>query len=134
MLTSAANTRDVPDILSATRDPRIPKPVGHKILVMVPTAEEKTRGGILLPDKERDLSQTASPVVYVVALGATAYQDHRRFPAGPLCEPGQWVIVQSFSGSRMKIKGDDGIEYEFRLINDDTVQATVEDPSEIRKA
>jgi co-chaperonin GroES (HSP10) len=134
MLTSAANTRDVPDIDSVTRDPRIPKPVGHKLLVMVPTAEEKTRGGILLPDKERDLSQTASPVVYVVALGPDAYDDHRRFPSGPRCAAGQWVIVQSFSGSRMKIKGDDGIEYEFRLINDDAVQATVEDPSEIRKA
>jgi co-chaperonin GroES (HSP10) len=134
MLTSAANTRDVPDLLSVTQDPHIPKPVGHKLLVMVPTAEEKTNGGIYLPDKERDLSQTASPVVYVVAIGPSAYQDHRRFPTGPLCEPGQWVIVQSFSGSRMKIKGDDGKIYEFRLINDDAVQATVEDPSEIRKA
>jgi co-chaperonin GroES (HSP10) len=134
MLTSAANTRDVPDLLSVTQDPRIPKPVGHKLLVMVPTAEEKTNGGIYLPDKERDLSQSASPVVYVVAMGPAAYQDHRRFPNGPSCEPGQWVLVQSFSGSRMKIKGDDGKIYEFRLINDDAVQATVEDPSEIRKA
>lgn len=134
MLTSAANTRDVPDILSVTQDPRVPRPAGHKILVVVPTAEEKTKGGIILPDNERDLSQTASPIAYVVAVGPAAYQDHRRFPVGPLCQPGDWVIVQSFSGSRMKITGDDGVVYEFRLINDDTVQATVEDPSGIRKA
>lgn len=133
MLTSAANT-DVPNIDSVTQDPRIPRPAGHKILVMIPTAEEKTKGGILLPDKERDLSQSASPVAYVVALGPSAYTPHTRFPAGPWCQPGDWVILQSYSGSRIRIKADDGIEYEFRLINDDVVQATVEDPTEIRKA
>ncbi len=133
MLTSAANT-NVPDINSVTNDPRIPKPAGHKILVMIPTAKEQTSGGIFLPEKERDLSQSASPLAYVVAVGPSAYTPHTRFPDGPWCRPGDWVILQSYSGSRIKIKADDGHEYEFRIINDDVVQATVEDPSEIRKA
>ena len=133
MLTSSANT-DVPDIDSVTNDPRIPKPAGYKILVMVPTAKSVTKGGVHLPEKELDLAQGASPLAYVVALGPAAYMDHRKFPAGPLCRAGDWVLIQSYSGSRIKIKADDGHEYEFRIINDDVVQATVEDPSEIRKA
>lgn len=134
MLTSAAAVGKVPDIQSVTMDPRIPVPSGYKLLVYVPQAEEKTKGGLYLPDKERELSSQSTPLVYVVALGKDAYSDHRRFPSGPLCEPGQWVLVRPYSGGRIKIKGDDGEIYEFRLINDDSVEATVEDPREIRRA
>lgn len=134
MLTSAVALDKVPDIQSVTTDPRIPKPAGYKLLVFVPKAEEKTANGVWLPEKERDLSSQSTNIVYVVAMGAAAYTDHRRFPAGPLCQPGEWVITRPYSGARIKIKGDDGEDYEFRLINDDSVEATVEDPREIRRA
>lgn len=134
MLTSAVAVDKVPDIQSVAEDPRIPKPVGYKLLVYVPQAEEKTKGGLYLPDKERDLSSQSTPIVFVVDMGDDAYTDHRRFPSGPLCTKGQWVITRPYSGARIKIKGDDGEYYEFRLINDDSVEATVEDPREIRRA
>lgn len=134
MLTSAAVVDNVPSIQEVEHNPLIPKPVGYKLLVFVPKAEEKTKGGVLLPEKERDLSSQSTPLVYVVALGQDAYTDHRRFPNGPLCQAGQWVLVRPYSGGRIKIRGSDGEDYEFRLINDDSVEATVEDPREIRRA
>lgn len=134
MLTSAADIENLPDLNSVTKDPRIPKPCGYKILVMVPKAQEKTKGGLYLPDNEQTLSQQSTPIVYIVALGPEAYQDHRKFPSGPSCKPGDWAICRPYSGSKFNITADDGVKYEFRLINDDSVEATVEDPREIRRA
>jgi len=132
MLTSAADAGAKPDRDELLRDPRVPKPTGHKLLVWVPPAKEKTTGGIILPDKERDLSQVTTPLAYVIAVGPDAYADHRRFPTGPFCQAGDWIIMPSMSGGRLKLQYGDA-DHEFRLINDDTVLAVVDDPTGLRR-
>lgn len=107
----------------------LPRPMGYKILVAVPGVEEKTAGGIFRPDVNKAPEDTASIVGLVVSMGADAYLDDRKFPTGRWCNEGDWILMRSYSGSRFKI-GD----LEYRLINDDTVEAIIRDPSSIRRA
>ena len=102
---------------------KLPEPKGYKLLIAIPKLEEKTQGGVIIPDKLKGLEQTASIVGLVIALGDAAYKDAEKFPDGPYCKEGDFVIFRSYSGTRFKIKGE-----EFRLINDDTVEAVVDDP------
>lgn len=102
---------------------KLPKPKGYKILIALPKVNEKTSGGVLLPDERRDAEGTASIIGFVVEMGADAYADTKKFPNGPWCAAGDFVMFRSYSGSRFKVLGE-----EFRLINDDTVEAVVDDP------
>jgi co-chaperonin GroES (HSP10) len=76
-----------------------------------------------MPDALRDAEGIASIIGFVVSMGPDAYQDKEKFPHGPYCEKGDFVIFRSYSGTRFKIHTQ-----EFRLINDDTVEAVVDDP------
>ena len=107
----------------------IPDPKGYKLLVAIPTIEEKTAGGVIRPDSLRKLEEVASIFGYVVAMGDDAYQDKQKFPNGPWCKVGDWVIFRSYSGTRLKVD-----DQEFRLINDDTVEAVVDSPAKIERA
>lgn len=107
----------------------IPDPAGFKILVAIPTIAEKTDGGIIRPDSLRQLESVASIFGYVVALGPLAYKDETKFPTGPWCKAGDWVIFRSYSGTRIRIEDQD-----FRLLNDDMVEAVVDSPEKIERA
>ncbi len=107
----------------------IPAPSGFHVLVAIPAIEEKTAGGIIRPDVLRDLEKTASIFAVVISLGPDAYNDENKFPSGPWCKRGDWVIVRSYSGTRFKIEGQ-----EFRIINDDTIEAVVVDPRKLERA
>ena len=102
---------------------KLPHPQGYKILIGVPEVNEKTEGGVFMPDGLKQAEETASIVGFVIRLGPDAYNDESKFPNGPWCREGDFVIFRSYSGTRFKIHGK-----EFRLINDDTVEAVVEDP------
>lgn len=115
--------------LSVKNKEQLPKPKGYKLLIAVPSIEEKSKGGILLPDTLKDAEKTASIFGNVIAMGDDAYGDQDKFPNGPYCEVGDWVIFRSYSGTRFRIDGS-----EFRLINDDTVEAVVDDPRIIQRA
>ena len=108
---------------------KLPEPKGYKLLIAIPKLEEKTQGGVIIPDKLKGLEQTASIVGLVIALGEAAYKDAEKFPDGPYCKEGDFVIFRSYSGTRFKLRGE-----EFRLINDDTVEAVVDDPREYTRA
>jgi|TARA_R100001480_G_C4704354_1_gene177937 co-chaperonin GroES (HSP10) len=108
---------------------KLPEPKGYKLLIAIPKLEEKTQGGVIIPDKLKGLEQTASIVGLVIALGDAAYKDAEKFPDGPYCKEGDFVIFRSYSGTRFKLRGE-----EFRLINDDTVEAVVDDPREYTRA
>lgn len=108
---------------------RLPEPKGFKLLIAMPDLEEKTKGGIIIPDQLKDREHTASIIGYVLAMGPDAYGDAEKFPTGPYCQKGDWVIFRSYSGTRFKVA-----EQEFRLINDDTVEAVVDDPREYVRA
>lgn len=102
---------------------KLPKPQGYKILIGVPEVSDKTEGGVFMPDGLKSAEETASIIGFVMSLGPDAYADKDKFPNGAFCKEGDFVIFRSYSGTRFKIHGK-----EFRLINDDTVEAVVDDP------
>ena len=102
---------------------KLPQPQGYKILIGVPESSGKTEGGVLMPDGLKTAEETASIICFVMKLGPDAYNDESKFPNGAYCAEGDFVIFRSYSGTRFKIHGK-----EFRLINDDTVEAVVDDP------
>ena len=100
----------------------LPYPRGWRLLCALVDATEKYDSGILKADKTMQTEELTSPVLFVVDMGPTAY-DPEKFPEGPWCQKGDFVITRPYSGTRIKIHGK-----EFRLINDDQVEAVVEDP------
>lgn len=106
---------------------QLPVPKGYKILIMLPEIEDTTAGGIIKAAQTKQIEEVGSIVGFVLELGPDAYADKERF-SEPYCKKGDWIIMRSYSGTRFTIHGK-----EFRLINDDTVEATVDDPRGIVK-
>lgn len=102
---------------------KLPQPSGYRILIALPDVSEKTEGGVYMPDSLKSAEEVASILGFVLKVGPQAYQDSERFPDGPWCKEGDFVIFRAYSGTRFKI-----MDKEFRLINDDTVEAVVDDP------
>ena len=107
---------------------QLPEPKGYKLLIALPEPDEMTEGGILKARETMLTEEIGSVCGFVLKMGADAYGDKTRFPSGPWCEEGDWVLMRSYSGTRFKVHGK-----EFRLINDDSVEAVVEDPRGIVK-
>lgn len=109
-------------------DAVLPQPVGYKILIAIPKKDEKI-GSIHIPESLRKAEETASIYGMVVSIGPDAYLDGSKFPSGAWCKEGDWVVFRSYSGTRMVVEG-----VEYRLINDDTVEAVVDDPRKLERA
>lgn len=108
---------------------KLPEPQGWKLLIALPKVSSKTAGGIYKPENVLQYEETGSIIGLVIAKGDLAYADHKKFPNGSWCNEGDYIIMRSYSGTRMRIAGQ-----EFRLINDDTVEAVVSDPRGVMKA
>lgn len=108
---------------------QLPEPSGYHILVAMPEAEEKYESGIFKADETRRFEEVLATVFFVVKLGPDCYKDEKRYPHGPWCKEGDFILARPNSGTRLKIHGR-----EFRLINDDTVEAVVQDPRGISRA
>jgi len=108
---------------------QLPEPKGYKLLIALPEIDEITDGGIIRSEDSRHEESIATVVGWVMSMGPDSYANYARFPGGPYCQVGDWVIFRAFSGTRIKIHGK-----EFRLINDDTVEAVVEDPRGVERA
>ena len=108
---------------------QLPEPKGYKLLIALPEVDEATEGGIIKSAQAQHEESIATIVGWVMAMGPDAYATYSRFPNGPYCQVGDWVVFRAFSGTRIKIRGK-----EFRLINDDTVEAVVEDPRGVERA
>ena len=107
---------------------QIPEPVTYHLLCMLPEAKEEYEGGLLKASQTMQYEELLSPVLFVAKLGPDAFKDEKRFPSGPSCKVGDFVLVRPNSGTRMKIHGT-----EWRLINDDSIEAVVEDPRGIQR-
>ena len=114
---------------SAQRAKQLPDPKGYRILCAVPAIEDTYENGILKADSTVAVETHSTTVLFVVKLGPDAYKDDKKFPTGPWCKEGDFVLARPNSGTRLKIHGR-----EFRLINDDTVEAVVADPRGISRA
>lgn len=108
---------------------QVPDPVTYHLLCAVPDAEEKFESGLLKADTTMHHEEVLTPILFVMKMGPDAYKDATRFPNGPSCKVGDFVIVRPNSGTRLKIHGR-----EFRIVNDDSVEAVVEDPRGITRA
>jgi len=107
------------------KEVKTPKPTGWRILVLPFKQKEKTKGGVILSDTTVEKSQVASTCGLVLDMGPHCY-DKERYPEGPWCKKGDWIIFARYAGSRIKIDGG-----EIRLLNDDEVLATVDSPEDI---
>ena len=107
----------------------LPKPTGWRIIVLTYKAKEKTKGGIILSDKTVAESQIATNCGLVMEIGPDAYNDKDKFPNGPWCKKKDWVLFARYAGSRIYIDGG-----EIRVLNDDEILGTIEDPEDILHA
>jgi len=122
---------DLSSILNKNEEEKarqLPDPKTYHLLCMLPEAKEEYEGGLLKASQTMQYEELLSPVLFVAKMGPDAFKDEKRFPSGPSCEVGDFVIVRPNSGTRMKIHGT-----EWRIINDDSVEAVVEDPRGIQR-
>ena len=109
---------------------QLPKPAGYKILCAIPEQEKEYEGdiGIIKADETLRYDELLTTVLFVVDLGPDCYADKGKFPTGPWCQKGDFVLTRPNAGSRLLIHGR-----EFRIINDDSVEGVVEDPRGIKR-
>jgi co-chaperonin GroES (HSP10) len=123
---------DLSGVLNKTVEEKakqVPDPATFHLLCMLPKAEDEySETGILKSATAMHHEELLSSVLFVAKIGPDAFKDEKRFPSGPSCKVGDFVIVRPNTGTRMKIHGT-----EWRLINDDSVEAVVEDPRGIQR-
>ena len=107
---------------------QLPDPSGYRILCGIPNIEEQYESGIIKSDMTLQHEELLTTVLFVIKMGPDCYKDAARFPSGPWCEEGDFILVRPHAGTRLKIHGR-----EFRIINDDSVEGVVEDPRGISR-
>lgn len=107
---------------------QLPKPSGYHILCAIPEVDKMYDSGIAKAGETMHIEEVLTTVLFVVDLGPDCYKNKDKFPTGPWCKKGDFVLVRPNSGSRLVIHGR-----EFRMINDDTVEGTVDDPRGIKR-
>jgi len=117
-----------PDATAEEKATQLPNPSGYRILCAVPEVEKEFDSGLVKSEETVRMEETLTTVLFVVELGPDCYKDPTRFPSGPWCKKGDFVLVRPYSGSRLIIHGK-----EFRLINDDSVEGVVQDPRGIKR-
>ena len=108
---------------------KIPQPSGWRIVLFPLKLQGKTKGGVLLTDETVTESQVTTNICKVLKMGPECYKDKEKFPSGPWCKEGDWVLITRYAGSRIRIDGG-----ELRIINDDEILAVVDDPRDILPA
>lgn len=108
---------------------QLPQPKGYRILCAIPEVEKEYESGLVKADQTVNYEERLATVLFVVDMGPDCYSDKDRFPTGPWCQKGDFVIVRPNAGTRLLIHGR-----EFRMINDDSVEAVVQDPRGIKRA
>ena len=105
---------------------KLPQPTGWRLIVLPFKMDERTKGGIIMNESTLEKQQVASQCGNVLAMGPQCYTDKERYPEGPWCKVGDWVIFARYAGSRIQIEGG-----EIRLLNEDEILATIKNPEDI---
>jgi len=108
---------------------QLPDPSGYRILCAIPEIEDSYDNGLIKADTTMKYEELLTTVLFVIKMGPDCYKDETRFPSGPWCKQGDFILVRPHAGTRVKIHGR-----EFRIINDDAVEGVVEDPRGISRA
>ena len=127
-LNQAVDLSAILDKSQEDKGKQLPRPSGYRILCALPEAEEEYDSGLIKADETMRMEEILTTVLFVVDLGPDCYQDKDKFPTGPWCKKGDFILVRPNSGSRLVIHGR-----EFRVINDDTVEGVVDDPRGIKR-
>jgi co-chaperonin GroES (HSP10) len=127
-LSSAVDLSVILNKEAEERAKQLPIPSGYRILCAIPEAEKEFDNGLAKADETIRNEEILSTVLFVIQLGPDCYKDNTRFPTGPWCKHGDFILVRPNSGTRLLIHGR-----EFRLINDDSVEAVVQDPRGIQR-
>jgi co-chaperonin GroES (HSP10) len=132
LIGSDVNDPNKATVLPETAEDRakqLPDPAGYRILCAIPEIEDKFDNGLVKADVTMHHEELLTTVLFVAKLGPDCYKDPTRFPSGPWCKQGDFVLVRPHAGTRLKIHGR-----EFRIINDDSVEGVVEDPRGISRS
>lgn len=105
---------------------RLPRPTGWRVIVLPYAGARRTKGGIELANETIERQQLTTTCAYVLSVGTLAYKDASKFPDGPWCKEGDWIIFGRYAGARMAIDGG-----EIRILNDDEILATIKNPEDI---
>lgn len=127
-LSKAVDLGAVLNQTSETKATQLPEPKGYRILCAIPEAEKEYESGLIKADETRRTDELLTTVLFVVKMGPDCYKDEGRFPTGPWCAEGDFILVRPNAGTRVIIH-----DREFRIINDDSVEAVVQDPRGIRR-
>lgn len=127
--TQAVDLSGILNKSSEEKAKQIPDPATYHLLCVLPEIDEEYESGLVKAGQTMHFEELLSPVLFVVKMGPDAYKDEKRFPGGPSCKVGDFVLVRPNTGTRIKIHGK-----EFRIINDDSVEAVVQDPRGITRA
>jgi co-chaperonin GroES (HSP10) len=120
--------KEVAPLTHEEKAKQLPNPSGYRILCAIPEQEKEYESGIIKAELTVQNEETLTTVLFVVKLGPDCYKDEKRFPNGPWCKEGDFILVRPHAGTRLVIHGK-----EFRIINDDSVEGTVEDPRGIKR-
>jgi co-chaperonin GroES (HSP10) len=122
-MTSETNVAEIDTDQESHKSTQMPEPSGYKILIALPDVDEATEGGIIKAEETRYAESVATIVGFVLKMGPDCYKDQKRFPSGPWCSEGDFILMRTYTGTRFRIHGK-----ELRLINDDSVEAVIDDP------
>jgi len=121
---------DQPVLTDNEIDAQLPKPVGYRVLVALPQQQDTYEGSnILKTDTAKRLDHIMSIMGLVMDMGEQAYADKERFPTGAWCKQGDYVMFRANTGTRFMVNG-----LEYRLMNDDSIEAVIADPTGITRA
>jgi len=116
-------------VTDAEMEAQLPVPVGYKLLIALPTVEDTYESGLVKAENTKHAEQVLSMIGLVLDMGSQAYTDPDRYPDGPWCEVGDYVLFRTNTGTRFRFNG-----VEYRLMNDDSIEAVVADPQGITRA
>jgi len=122
---------DLSAVMNTTAEEKakqLPQPSGYRILCAIPEAEKEFDSGLMKADETMRNEELLTTVLFVVDMGPDCYKDDKRFPSGPWCKKGDFVLVRPHAGTRLLIH-----DREFRIINDDSVEGVVQDPRGIKR-
>ncbi len=92
------------------------KPLGDRVILRLVEQEEKTRGGILLPDTAKEKPQKGE----VLAVGSGKILDSgEKIPLD--VQVGNKVIFGRYSGTEVKVEGE-----EYLIVNERDILAVVD--------
>ena len=130
MTMNEAAELDVNEAEELELEAQLPRPVGYRVLIAMPEIEETFADTKVLKTTTIIHQEHIMSIIgLVLDMGSQAYSDVERFGDTPWCKVGDYVMFRANTGTRFKVGG-----VEYRLMNDDSIEAVVNDPRGVSRA